>query len=97
MRHSLLRVVPGVPARRRAFELGFATSYLCAGARPTFVRVGEITFQRPVEVGDLLRLQSTVLHTSHSADGTTVRTVLCCPCCRPLMMMNGLYRCSRQG
>ena len=74
MNHKLLRAVIAVPARRRAFELGFATSYLCAGARPTFVRVGEITFQRPVEVGDLLRLQSTVLHTSHSADGTTVRS-----------------------
>lgn len=51
---------------RRAFELAFATSYLFAGCRPTFVRVGEITFQRPVEVGDLLRLQSTVQHTSQS-------------------------------
>lgn len=51
---------------RRAFELAFATAYLFAGCRPTFVHVGEITFQKPVEVGDLLRLHSTVLHTSES-------------------------------
>ena len=52
--------------RRRAFELAFATAYLFAGCRPTFLHVGEITFQKPVEVGDLLRFHSTVLHTSEN-------------------------------
>ncbi|CAL8466765.1 g6301 [Coccomyxa elongata] len=51
---------------RRAFELAFATAYLFAGCRPTFLHVGEITFQKPVEVGDLLRFHSTVLHTSEN-------------------------------
>ncbi len=48
---------------RRAFELGFATSYMFAGSRPIFKQVGEITFKKPVDVGDLLRLHSTVLYT----------------------------------
>ena len=56
---------------RRAFELAFATSYLFAGSRPTFTQVGEITFKRAVEVGDLLRLHSTVLYTHE--DGSTGR------------------------
>lgn len=30
---------------RRAFELGFATTYLFAGSRPSFVRVDEVTFR----------------------------------------------------
>jgi len=48
---------------RRAFELGFATSYMFAGSRPIFKQVGEITFKKPVDVGDLLSLHSTVLYT----------------------------------
>lgn len=30
---------------RRAFELAFATTYLFAGSRPSFVRVDEVTFK----------------------------------------------------
>ncbi|PNH06307.1 Acyl-coenzyme A thioesterase 9, mitochondrial [Tetrabaena socialis] len=47
---------------RRAYELAFATSYMFGGARPVFQLVDEITFSRPVDVGDLLRLTSTVVH-----------------------------------
>ncbi|KAG2496152.1 hypothetical protein HYH03_005754 [Edaphochlamys debaryana] len=50
---------------RRAFELGFATSYMFGGARPSFHKVDEITFARPVDVGDLLRLSSSVLHSEN--------------------------------
>ena len=32
------------------------------GVRPAFKKVDEITFTRPVDVGDLLRLTSTVVH-----------------------------------
>lgn len=60
---------------RRAFELAFATSYMFAGSRPTFIRVGEITFKKPVEVGDLLRLHSTVLFTHEDA---STGQVSCC-------------------
>ncbi|EFJ45017.1 hypothetical protein VOLCADRAFT_106173 [Volvox carteri f. nagariensis] len=47
---------------RRAYELAFATTYMFGGVRPTFQKVDEITFTRPVDVGDLLRLTSTVAH-----------------------------------
>ncbi|KAK9859845.1 hypothetical protein WJX84_005719 [Apatococcus fuscideae] len=50
---------------RRAFELAYATAFMFAGARPNFDRVGEITFLRPVDVGDLLRLTSKVMHTAN--------------------------------
>jgi hypothetical protein len=36
---------------RRAFELGFATTYLYAGSRPSFVRVDEVTFRCVLEGG----------------------------------------------
>ena len=55
---------------RRAFELAFATSYMFAGSRPRFRQVGEIKFKKPVEVGDLLRLRSTVVYT-HEEPGTS--------------------------
>ncbi|KAK9832997.1 hypothetical protein WJX74_003894 [Apatococcus lobatus] len=58
---------------RRAFELGFATAFMFAGARPSFDRVGEISFLRPVDSGDLLRLTSKVLHT---ANGPTRNTLM---------------------
>lgn len=47
---------------RRAYELGFATTYMFGGSRPVFQKVDEITFSRPVDMGDLLRLTSTVVH-----------------------------------
>lgn len=43
---------------RRAFELGFATAYLFGGRRPDFIMVDEISFKKPVDVGNLLRLKS---------------------------------------
>lgn len=54
---------------RRAYELAFATAYMFSGTRPRFIMVDEITFQRPVDVGDLLRLRSLVLHTQALPDG----------------------------
>jgi acyl-coenzyme A thioesterase 9 len=50
---------------RRAFELAFSTCYAFAGTRPAFLLVDDITFRRPVDVGDLLRLKSHVLHVEH--------------------------------
>ncbi|KAL4433426.1 hypothetical protein ABPG77_010279 [Micractinium sp. CCAP 211/92] len=48
---------------RRAFELAHSTAYLFAGSRPYAVEVGEVTFRFPVEIGDLLRMRTLVLHT----------------------------------
>ncbi|GIL91073.1 hypothetical protein Vretifemale_18757 [Volvox reticuliferus] len=53
---------------RRAYELAFATTYMFGGVRPAFHKVEEITFTRPVDVGDLLRLTSTVVHASHMSE-----------------------------
>ncbi|WIA23382.1 hypothetical protein OEZ85_000142 [Tetradesmus obliquus] len=50
---------------RRAFELAFASTYLFAGSRPAFVRVEDITFRNPVDVGSLLRFKSHVVHVSY--------------------------------
>ncbi|KAL7529830.1 hypothetical protein ACHAWF_003125 [Thalassiosira exigua] len=48
---------------RRAFELAFSTAYLFGGDRPRFLEVDDITFDKPVDVGDLLVLKSRVLYT----------------------------------
>ncbi|KAK9810539.1 hypothetical protein WJX72_012385 [[Myrmecia] bisecta] len=55
---------------RRAYELAFATAYMFAGSRPIFVEVDEVTFQRPVDVGDLLRFKSCILHTQPGTNGS---------------------------
>jgi hypothetical protein len=49
---------------RRAYELAFAAAFTLAGARPTFLMCDEITFARPVDVGDLLRFRAGVVHTA---------------------------------
>ncbi|GAQ88735.1 Acyl-CoA thioesterase [Klebsormidium nitens] len=51
---------------RRAFELAFSTCYVFCGTRPAFLEMHDITFQRPVDVGDLLRFKSCVLYTEQS-------------------------------
>jgi acyl-coenzyme A thioesterase 9 len=48
---------------RRAFELAFSTAYVFGGARPHFLEVDDISFDSPVDVGDLLVFQSRVLYT----------------------------------
>lgn len=60
------------PCRRRAYELAFATAYMFAGAKPRFVMVDDVAFQRPVEVSNLLRLHSTVLHTTTQQGDTSM-------------------------
>lgn len=50
-----------------AYELAFASTYMFAGQRPVFKEVDEVTFMRPVDVGDLLRLRSCILHTKPSS------------------------------
>lgn len=51
---------------RRAYELAFASAYMFAGQRPVFKEIDEVTFKRPVDIGDLLRLTSSILHTQPS-------------------------------
>jgi acyl-coenzyme A thioesterase 9 len=48
---------------RRAFELAFANAYLFGGQRPIFLEVDDISFEAPVDVGDLLVFNSRVLYT----------------------------------
>ena len=48
---------------RRAFELAFANAYVFGGQRPRFLEVDDISFDSPVDVGDLLVFNSRVLYT----------------------------------
>jgi acyl-coenzyme A thioesterase 9 len=48
---------------RRAFELAFATAYVFGGRRPIFLEVDDISFESPVDIGDLLVFNSRVLYT----------------------------------
>ncbi|KAL9233154.1 hypothetical protein vseg_008184 [Gypsophila vaccaria] len=48
---------------RKAFELAFATAYTFAGASPRFVEVDHVDFVKPVDVGNFLRMKSSVLYT----------------------------------
>ena len=77
---GLKRVTMHVLPCRRAIELAFATCYIFAGSRPIFREVGEITFKKPVEVGDLLRLHSTVLYTHKEPSNGQVCARTLSPC-----------------
>lgn len=48
---------------RRAFELAFANAYVFGGRRPIFLEVDDISFDSPVDIGDLLVFNSRVLYT----------------------------------
>lgn len=48
---------------RKAFELAFANAYMFGGARPIFLEVDDVSFQSPVDVGDLLVFHTRVLYT----------------------------------
>ncbi|XP_010672467.2 acyl-coenzyme A thioesterase 2, chloroplastic isoform X1 [Beta vulgaris subsp. vulgaris] len=48
---------------RKAFELAFSTAYTFAGASPRFVEVDHVDFVKPVDVGNFLRMKSSVLYT----------------------------------
>ena len=54
---------------RRAFELAYATAYVFGGARPRFLELDEVSFQSPVDVGDLSVFHSRVLYTSVMEQG----------------------------
>jgi acyl-coenzyme A thioesterase 9 len=56
---------------RRAFELAYATCYMFGGARPRFLEVDDVSFQSPVDVGDLVVFNSRVLYTAIH-DGASV-------------------------
>ncbi len=47
---------------RRAFELAFATTYSFGGEWPQMLEVDNITFDAPVNVGDLLQFNSKVIY-----------------------------------
>ena len=48
---------------RRAFELAYSTAYVFGGGLPRFLEVDGISFDDPVDVGDLLVFKSRVIYT----------------------------------
>lgn len=59
---------------RRAFELAFATAYVFGGEKPQFLEVDEVSFNAPVDVGDLLVFDSRVVYTLPDGDIDGTRT-----------------------
>ncbi|XWS35373.1 hypothetical protein CRYUN_Cryun21dG0120800 [Craigia yunnanensis] len=49
--------------KRKASELAFSNAYAFAGAAPCFLEVDHVDFFKPVDVGNFLRLKSSVLYT----------------------------------
>jgi len=48
---------------RRAFELAFSTAYVFSSGQPRVQVIDDVQFQRPVEIGTLLRLNARVVAT----------------------------------
>ena len=98
---------------RIAFELPSATCYNSAVSRPIFRELGEITFKNAVEVGDLLRLHSTVLHTHEEPSTGQVSSSIIlpgrmhwCPCMIDMLKLHlctcsatipALFACNKQS
>jgi len=51
---------------RQAFELAFSTAWVFTACKPEFFSLDNITFQRPVELGTLLRSTARVEYTAHA-------------------------------
>lgn len=49
---------------RQAFQLAHSTAYLFGGSRPWCEIIDNIVFRKPVNIGDLLRFKSVVLHST---------------------------------
>lgn len=53
---------------RRAYELARSTAHLFGGRRPIFHELDQVTFNAPVNVGDMIKFESFVLYTSEQLD-----------------------------
>ena len=62
-RNMLDRIFGGY-LMRKSFEIAFTCAYLFGGSQPEFVSLNHVDFILPVDVGDLVRLESSVLYTT---------------------------------
>lgn len=55
---------------RRAFELAFSTAYVFSSGQPRVRAIDDVQFQRPVEIGNLLRLNASIVATRDHGGST---------------------------
>lgn len=53
---------------RRGFELALANAYTFSGSFPIFVKMSDVDFRAPVEVGDLLRFRAKIIHVGEEGE-----------------------------
>lgn len=53
---------------RRAYELARSTAHIFGGRRPIFLELDQVTFNAPVNVGEMIKFESSVLYTSGQLD-----------------------------
>ena len=76
-RNMLDRIFGGY-LMRKSFEIAFTCAYLFGGSQPEFVSLNHVDFILPVDVGDLMKLESSVLYTtvnSHSPPRLHIQVV----------------------
>ena len=67
----------------RAYDLALGTCYTFAGTYPEFKGVGEVSFKKPVDIGDLVRLKSRVVYTSDDPVSPVAHVEVTCQVVRP--------------
>jgi acyl-coenzyme A thioesterase 9 len=67
----------------RAYDLAQATCYTFAGVHPKFKGVAEVSFKKPVDIGDLVRLKSRVVFTSDDPVDPIAHIEVTCQVVRP--------------
>jgi len=53
---------------RKGFELAYTTAYLFCRSHVRFFAMDDVTFYKPVEIGDILTLDACITYTSRSTD-----------------------------
>eukprot|EP01038_Epipyxis_sp_PR26KG_P006474 gene6474-8904_t len=67
----------------RAYDLALATCYTFSGVYPIFQQVDEISFRKPVDVGNLIRMKSRVIYTSDTPIKPLVMIEVTCQVVKP--------------
>lgn len=76
---------------RTAFELAFSTAYIFGGAWPIFEEADEVSFAKPVHVGDLLAFHSRVLDVNDKLVHVEVETWITQPEQKDAHVSNQFY------
>lgn len=76
---------------RSAFEVAYNCAYLFSGAKPEVVQVGDVSFTKPVHIGDVLVFRAKIVSTSGTRCAVEVLTKVVSPIKVSVDVTNAFY------